>query len=166
MAAIPTVTKRPERIELVGVEFPDSVMADCRPFVIEVGRRIDRKFHDGDVISAESNGRNPLVQAALDFLREYSGSFEYLVDMKDKVRFGLSNRQVAGVLNCLMAEARRSQPVAAPATSSDREEVFAAPAPRGQPQVAGEPLPDGTYTLELTDGGHRTIRLVTVEQGR
>jgi hypothetical protein len=60
------------------------------------------KFTDGD-LTAEPL----LMDAAIDYLKQYEGRFEFLRDMKSKFRGTLSIPQARGVLNTMLAEARR-----------------------------------------------------------
>ena len=72
------------------------------------------KFNADDVTPA-------LSLDAVTWLREYHGDFEFLVDLRDRVLDGsnLSYRQVAGVLNCVLADLRRSAKKAAPSVDFD-----------------------------------------------
>lgn len=94
-----------------------------------------------------------LLELAVEYARQYQGTFEYMVDMRDKVLDGqsLSTQQAKGILNCAKAEARY----------------------RGwQPQISVEELtielpsesieryiPNGTYTVVFSDQSYRTIKL-------
>lgn len=67
------------------------------------------KFVDEDVEAAVQLHCDATVYA-----REYRGNFDYMVEMRSKVQNGrLSIGQARGVLNCMLAEARRNT-VAAP----------------------------------------------------
>lgn len=52
-----------------------------------------------------------LLGAALDFLEQYTGSFNMLVDMKSRLDYfrqrGMSPRQIAAVINCMMQDVLR-----------------------------------------------------------
>jgi hypothetical protein len=71
---------------------------------------LGRKVEVSDVTHANK-------RVAQDWLRNYSGDFDFLVDLKAKRSgHGLSDPQAKGVLNCLRAELRR--PKSAPPAES------------------------------------------------
>lgn len=53
-----------------------------------------------------------LARAAVHYLTGYEGSFEFLTDLKRRAN-SLSDGQIKGVLNCMLAEARRRPQAAA-----------------------------------------------------
>lgn len=62
----------------------------------------------------EAHEVSGLHQLAYDFLRDYTGDFDFLVDLKRRAHRGLSDGQVKGVLNCLLADGRREAEAARP----------------------------------------------------
>lgn len=89
-----------------------------------------RKFGPDDITQA-------LVEAAVTFLEDWDGDFEYLAAMHSRLanECNLSNGQWAGVLNCYAKTLR-------------------------QPQAfEGVPLPNGFYTVHLPGDKAVTIRV-------
>lgn len=90
----------------------------------KIGTALGRKFEASDAT-------NPvLFQAAMAFAQTYHGTFEYMTDMRSNASVGfLTANQAKGVLNCLMAEARRrvqAKPAAttAPVAKTDYASVL------------------------------------------
>ena len=111
----------------------------------KIGKQLDRKFEVSDLTPE-------LRQAARMYAASYEGDFEYLIDMRDRIMSGgasfLSDRQSAGVLNCLMADAKKrlaARPTPTVATSTGR--------------VYLSTVPDGRYRVTLADGDHLAIKL-------
>jgi hypothetical protein len=71
--------------------------------VMRVRSSINRKFDFADV---ERN--DALYAAAVGYLRDYTGNFAFLADMQQQRR-KISEKQAAGVLNCMVAEYGRKQ---------------------------------------------------------
>jgi hypothetical protein len=95
-----------------------------------VALQLGRKFEAADITQ-------PLVEAAVRFLEDYQGDFEYVLNMHRLLsnECDLKPGQWAGVLNCY-AHALR------------------------QPQApAGEPFPNGYYTVHLPDEKAITLRV-------
>lgn len=91
----------------------------------KMGLALGRKFEARDITTDDS----VLYQAAMAFAQTYHGSFEYMTDMRSNASVGfLSANQAKGVLNCLMAEARRRVQVkpatAAPVAKTDYTSVL------------------------------------------
>lgn len=75
-----------------------------------------------------------LRKFAASFLQDYDGDFSFLRDMRSKFLGGsLSDRQWAGVLNCIRAQLQRE----------------AKPAPK--PVEGAKPVPSGYYAVEVAD---------------
>lgn len=112
------------------------------------GRKVN-----ADNISASIN-RNAVYMAATEYVTNYTGTFSFLVSLHTQLDkgYGLNDSQVAGVLNCMIAEYNRSQQQAAPTITTtvtyDNSKQYVA---------------DGYYTIVGPKGGHRTIRLQTIE---
>lgn len=104
-----------------------------------IGAALGRKFEVADLTTE-------LRQAAHLFAATYEGDFDYMVQMRDSVTAGamfFSDGQSKGILNCLMAEAKRRL--------GDRPKV-AAPAATAPQHMYLETLPDGRYRVTLADG--------------
>jgi hypothetical protein len=73
--------------------------------------QLGRKVTVEDVLTAGSAQTRLLATTARAFVDAYSGSFEYLTELKARPQAGLTTRQIVGVLNCVQAEnARRARP--------------------------------------------------------
>lgn len=86
---------------------------------------------------------------AEDFLCDYVGDFAFLTDLQRRwnPRVGLSKAQARGVLNCVLAEERRTK--------------------RPQAPQAAHPHPRGTYTVVDSNDNRRTLRFVEpADKGR
>ncbi len=82
------------------------------------GQGPDGKFDDTDVL-IDALADNELCNAAEAWVSEYTGDFQYLVDMRrDIERFGsLSTGKTRGVLNCMRNEVLRAQKSPAPTST-------------------------------------------------
>lgn len=105
-------------------------------YVHEIHSQLGRKFTPEDVTPT-------LAQAAYDFLTEYKGSFDFLLDLRSRPH--LSNAQIKGVLNCIIA-----QPVQKEATPHEAE---------------ASSIMDGTYTVVFPNDDYVTLRLKTPNTG-
>lgn len=128
----------------------------------KVGKALGHKFTESDMNS-------DLLRAAVAYVIRYEEQrrdsafvpFQFMDDMAVAYQqWGvLTPRQSAGVLNCMMNEARRIR-------EARRQE-----APAGQVQVPSvgqvyapvAKVPDGVYTVVHEDGGHTTLRLTTLK---
>lgn len=114
-----------------------------------------RKLNADTVNNADS--RSEAHRLAEQYVTNYDGTFEYIVNMKRWVNSGLSDGQVAGVLNTATAEykyqQRRAGAMATASTSST------------QPIADEYVVADGYYTIVGPKGGHRTLHIQTVEDG-
>jgi hypothetical protein len=134
----------------------------------KAGKQLARKFEIEDVNNSH------LIIAAQVFAYTYRGTFQYMLDMSHALTTNgeLSPAQTKGVLNCLMAEARRN----IAAKQAERGAAPAAPAPAvatvedettllvAQATVAQAPVRDGYFTVAFGDGTHRTFRLVELRE--
>ena len=79
----------------------------------------DRKFSDEDIL-LDALDNNDLCNAAEAWVSEYTGTFQYLVDMRRDVdRFGsLSTPKTRGVLNCMRNEILKAQKPSAPTSTT------------------------------------------------
>lgn len=91
---------------------------------------LGRKYTDDDITLE-------LYNQAADYLEEYKGNFEFLVNMKPYAN-SLSKAQARGVLNCMLAEQKRVANI--------------------KLQTAEKVIPDGIYTIDFKDD-HVTIKL-------
>jgi len=94
-----------------------------------------RKFDDGDVTPE-------LTQAGLAYLKDYSGNFAYLIQLKTVAPERLSTGQIRGILNCGRAEILRAN------------DVKDAPV-----------IPNGRYAIDI-DGKLRFFRVNSPESGK
>ena len=102
-----------------------------------------------------------LYQAAREFLAAYQGTFQFLVDVKRQMlitpHLFPSKTQAAGVLNCMAAEARRSQVPVAPVP-----QVASVSQPKlQQGGTVAQKVPNGTYTIVFdgNESDYVTLRL-------
>ena len=114
-----------------------------------IGVALDRKFETSDLTPE-------LRQAARLYAASYEGDFPYMVEMAQSLTLGqgwFSDNQSKGILNCLMADAKRRM------AAKPKREAPAAPAavaaPVG-PNVAS--IPDGRYRVTLADGSDLALR--------
>lgn len=111
-----------------------------------VGNALGRKFEPSDLTPE-------LRSAAHLYASTYEGDFDFMVQFREQCDGGVmffSDGQTKGILNCLMADARRriaAKPKAAPTTP------VAAPA---GPNLAS--VPDGRYRITLDDGSSLALR--------
>jgi hypothetical protein len=118
--------------------------------VYRIGKALDRKFEASDLTPE-------LRQAARMYAATYEGDFPYMLEMRDQATSGVmffSDNQSKGILNSLMADARRRL--------SEKVEL-ASPPPAA---TAGVPtnstlsiVPDGRYRVTLPDGDHLALKL-------
>ena len=93
--------------------------------------------------------------AATEYAKNYTGDFDFMLDMKSKVADGLTISQMRGVLNCMRAEAIHivnARQVAAPVAASPVAEKML------------NDVQDGFYTVKFEDGSHVTIRINRVSE--
>jgi hypothetical protein len=118
-----------------------------------------RKVTADDIANTAS--RETVVAVATDLVNAYEGDFPYMLNMKSYLHFGLTDAQVAGVLNCAIADYRYNQ---------KRTAVKQAEAIVTQPQRtydhSTQVVADGWYTIVGPKGGHRTLRLQTVQDDK
>lgn len=110
-----------------------------------------------DDMSSES-----LYSAAMDYAKNYQGSFPFMVSMQLQVNSSgqwLTEGQAVAVLNCAVADYRYN----AKRNAVQQAEQIVKQAPAA-PAATTQTVLDGYYTI-VNDktGGYRTIRLQTVE---
>ena len=119
----------------------------------DVRARLNAAYRTGIALGRKFESTDMTVElrlAARQYAATYEGDFPYMVEMRAAVADGgafLSEGQAKGVLNCLMADARRRIADRAPKT------VEAAVA-----ETPAREVPLGTFTVVFPDG-HVTIRL-------
>lgn len=129
---------------------------------VELSKVVANKWELDD-IDAEA------VVAAEEYTRQYVGSFDYMLSMKDALaRFhGLTEGQAKGVLNCLRAEVQRNERRAATPPAGKPQDVYGLN-PIGQEDYANdgafEPaplnnLPNAIFTVVIADGSHVTLKI-------
>jgi len=109
-----------------------------------IGVSLGRKFEATDV-------NVELRQAAHLYAAAYDGDFPYMVDFHQRVLGGVmffSDGQTKGILNCLMADAKRRLADRAP------KAVIAEAKPA---RAFLQELPDGRYRVTLADGDHLAL---------
>lgn len=119
------------------------------------------RFTESDVDAA-------MTGHAVGWLRQYRGSFDFLVQMQDQsLRRFLSPRQIAGVLNCMLAESRRQNAAAqpAPAPSAPPVATTAPAAPVATTAKIVRKVRDGRFTLTSDVAARITLRLSTPDWG-
>lgn len=115
------------------------------------GVALGRKFEAQDMTIE-------LRQAALQYAATYQGDFPYMVEMASQtLSGGLTDGQSKGVLNCLMADAKRRLASRAPRATSES----ASQAPQHQYLTS---VPDGRYRVTLVDGEHLAVRIEKVSK--
>lgn len=140
---------------ITGMQNSVSLTPDARALfnaAFKVGTALGRKFEAGDMTVA-------LRQAARQYASQYSGDFAYMVEMRDAVAGSgafLSDGQAKGVLNCLMADAKRRMADRAPKAVAEA----ATPA-----RVYLSVVPDGRYRVTLADGDHLAVRINLAGKG-
>lgn len=107
---------------------------------------------------ATGASRETTVAVANDIVNGYDGTFTYMLNMKRYVNFGLTNAQIAGVLNCAIADYRYNQRRAA---VQQAEAIVAAPAAPSYDH-SKQYIEDGWYSVQ-GNTSHRTIRLQTIK---
>src|SRR5262252_3508135 len=111
-----------------------------------VGAALGRKFEATDMTVE-------LRQAAHLYASTYDGDFPYMVDFAQRAAGGqmfFSDGQTKGILNCLMADAKRRLADRKPAAPVSNAAGVA------QHQYLQE-LPDGRYRVTLADGDHLAL---------
>lgn len=95
------------------------------------------------------HGRH-LYDAAVSFLKSYTGTFDYLLKMQRTLRHhgGPTDAQAKGVLNCIAAEVRRRAAAANPVEDDNTESINLST------------VHNGTYTILMgSDDNWRTLRI-------
>jgi hypothetical protein len=135
-------------------EFPASARALFNT-AFKIGSALGRKFEASDMTI-------PLRQAAQEYALLYQGDFEFMVDMRNRMAGGayfMSDGQAKGVLNLLMADARRRMERRAPKTETAPLQSTDKTA-----RVVLADVPDGRFRVTLADGSHLAIRIARVDK--
>ena len=126
-------------------EAATDVPADAEVHAFLTG--LGRKAEPGDITDG-------LKLWATGWAKAYTGSFEFMVDMRADANKGtLSVGKAKGVLNCAAAAIRRGD-----ADAPQGVAVVAAAAPAADAGPAGHEPKPGTYTLVRADGSYRTLQ--------
>lgn len=120
-----------------------------------VARKLGRKFVDLDLT-------DDLRAAAHQFADEYEGDFPFMIKAKAMANQKRTDPVLRAVLNCLRADALRSQPSAPQASLADTKASAGPPVPARSSQVvlslpAGKydvPRGDKVVTLEISHGSN------------
>lgn len=126
--------------------------------VIEALASMNRRVESGDL--ADSG----LYAAAMEYAKNYAGTFPFMVSMHQNVMVAgqwLSEGQAVAVLNCAVADYRYQSKQAAVKAA---EQIVAQPA--RSYDHSKQVVQDGWYTIVGPKGGHRTLRLQTVEDSK
>lgn len=110
-----------------------------------VGKHLDRKFETSDLTPE-------LRQAARMYAASYEGDFDYMVGMRDQIVAGtgsfFTDNQSKGILNCLMADAKRRIAAKPQATVTDHAG-----------RVYLSTVPDGRYRVTLPSGENLVLKI-------
>jgi hypothetical protein len=109
-----------------------------------IGTALGRKFEASDMTPE-------LRQAAHLYASTYEGDFDYMAQMREQANGGVmffSDSQSKGILNCLMADAKRRM--------AQRLDTPRAPV---RNHVFLKDVPDGRYRVTLADGDHLALKL-------
>ena len=104
-----------------------------------VGAALGRKFETSDMTTE-------LRQAAHLYASSYEGDFDYMLGMRDQALGGVmffTDGQSKGILNCLMADAKRRM--------ADRPKASPAVAPAARNHIFLKDVPDGRYRVTLVN---------------
>lgn len=115
---------------------------------------------DGRKVTADdvwNSNRDRTLDLACRIVDEYTGTFPFMLNMREHIAAGctLTDAQVAGILNAAISDYRYQQRHAA---VKQAEEVVTS-----NFDTSKQYVPDGWYTIVGKLGGHRTLRLQTVE---
>jgi hypothetical protein len=117
----------------------------------------DRKVTADDILNSEA--RDVVTAVAHDIVTSYTGTFSYMLNMRQYTALGLTNAQIAGVLNCAIADYRYNQRKAA---VKQAETIVQTTTSRVYDH-SKQYVADGWYTIQ-GNTSHRTVRLQTVKE--
>lgn len=109
------------------------------------------KITTSDVTSA-------MMDAAYEYATAYAGGFAFMTDIHHKVvaeNIRLSAAQAAAILNCALGEYRY-----------DLRQQGKQPVQVATPTATTQVVLDGFYTIVGPKGGHRTLKIETIEDGK
>lgn len=113
----------------------------------------ERKVTADDIFNSAE--RSTVSEVASQYVTNYTGTFLYLLNMKQYLQYGLTDAQIAGVLNSAIADYRYAQRKQAVQVA---EQVVARTFDHSKQYVQ-----DGYYTVQ-GNTSHRTIRLQTLKE--
>jgi hypothetical protein len=114
----------------------------------------DRKVTADDILNSEA--RDVVTAVAHDIVTSYTGTFSYMLNMRQYTALGLTNAQIAGVLNCAIADHRYA------ARKAAVQEATTIVTTRSYDH-SKQYVADGYYTVVGPKGGHRTLRITTID---
>lgn len=114
-----------------------------------------------DISNTDDKLHDFLVEFAAEYVNSYTGTFAFMLNMRGWVNFGLSDAQVAGVVNCALNDYRHAQRQAA--VQAAQEIVTAPTTPARTFDLSHQYVADGWYTIQ-GNTSHRTVRLQTVKE--
>jgi hypothetical protein len=114
-----------------------------------------------DISNTDDKLHDFLVEFAAEYVNSYTGTFAFMLNMRGWVNFGLSDAQVAGVVNCALNDYRHAQRQAA--VQAAQEIVTAPSTPARTFDHSKQYVADGYYTVVGPKGGHRTLRITTID---
>lgn len=117
------------------------------------------KLTADDILALDESMRGALVDFAEDFVKQYTGTFTFILNVRNNLQWGMSDAQVAGVVNCAISDYNYSQKRAA---VQQAEQIMNSTTTRTYDH-SKQYVADGWYTIVGPKGGHRTLRLETVE---
>jgi hypothetical protein len=115
-----------------------------------------------DISNTDEKLHDFLVEFAAEYVNTYTGTFAFMLNMRGWVNFGLSDAQVAGVVNCALNDYRHAQKQAAVQEATNI--VTAQPTTRTFDH-SKQYVADGWYSVQ-GNTSHRTIRLQTVKDDK
>lgn len=126
--------------------------------ITKLAETFNDKLTTDDVANTDDRLHTFLVEFAVEAVTTYTGTFPFMLNMQSYLRYGLSDAQVAGVINCVLADYRYGQKQAAVAQA---EAIVAQPTTTYD--HSKQYVADGYYTVVGPKGGHRTLRLQTLD---
>jgi hypothetical protein len=119
------------------------------------------KVTTDDITNTDSKLHTFLSEFATEYVNTYTGTFAFMLNMRGWVNFGLSDAQVAGVVNCALNDYHYAQKRAA---VQEAASIVAAPVTTQRTfDHSHQYVADGYYTVVGPKGGHRTLRITTID---
>jgi hypothetical protein len=112
-----------------------------------------------DISNTDDKLHDFLVEFAAEYVNSYTGTFAFMLNMRGWVNFGLTDAQVAGVVNCALNDYRHAHKQAAVQAAQE----IVATTPARTFDHSKQYVADGYYTVVGPKGGHRTLRITTID---